>query len=71
METKCEICENSFTSQNHYNLHVKSHYPEPKIQCGYCGKQFKADQLLTRHLDGVHKNVKLKCDREYSSNGAL
>ena len=60
MELKCEICKNSFTSQSHYNWHIKSHFPEPKIQCGYCGRQFKTDQLLARHLGGVHKNVKYK-----------
>ncbi|PWW76523.1 hypothetical protein C7212DRAFT_279570, partial [Tuber magnatum] len=45
----CEICQDTFTRQEHLERHTMSHLNKRPFKCHTCMKAFSRRDLLTRH----------------------
>ena len=64
----CPFCQESFDSNN-FRRHIEIEHlgasteeRDTSTVCDHCGKKFRANSLLVRHVKGVHEKVKLQCD---------
>ncbi|KAL6820065.1 fungal-specific transcription factor domain-containing protein [Trichoderma camerunense] len=48
-DKKCDICDATFSRQEHLVRHVKSHTREKPFKCLICGKGFARQDVLNRH----------------------
>ncbi|KAK4079012.1 transcriptional regulator family: Fungal Specific TF and C2H2 zinc finger [Trichoderma harzianum] len=48
-DKKCDICDASFSRQEHLVRHIKSHTREKPFKCLICGKGFARQDVLNRH----------------------
>ncbi|KAK4062783.1 transcriptional regulator family: C2H2 zinc finger and Fungal Specific TF [Trichoderma aggressivum f. europaeum] len=48
-DKKCDICEATFSRQEHLVRHIKSHTREKPFRCLICGKGFARQDVLSRH----------------------
>ena len=55
---KCPICEKRFAKESYFNLHMKIHSGESKIECEKCGKSFADAYYLKAHMNVVHSDIK-------------
>ncbi|KAJ5821907.1 uncharacterized protein N7525_011191 [Penicillium rubens] len=46
---QCDVCQATFTRQEHLNRHIRSHTTEKPFQCLQCGKSFTRLDVLHRH----------------------
>ena len=73
---KCTICDNVYNSRN-IRTHIKKEHPEIELLecCENCGKPFKTEWLLKRHIENVHRNLRnyecSYCDFKAKSRGQL
>ena len=57
---KCCICEKRFSKESYYNVHMKIHTGETKIECEECGKCFADKYYLKVHINVVHSDENIK-----------
>ena len=52
----CEFCEETFSRKDTLKEHIKVYHENPDIcyTCQQCGKKFKKNSNLKRHMAGVH-----------------
>ena len=55
---KCDICGKRFAKESYFNLHMKIHSGETKIECEECGKSFTEYCSLKAHVNTVHSDVR-------------
>ena len=55
---RCGICKKGFNKESYFNLHMKIHTGEVKIECKECGKSFADAYYLKTHIKNVHSNVR-------------
>ncbi|KAH0531204.1 hypothetical protein TsFJ059_000067 [Trichoderma semiorbis] len=48
-DKKCDICDATFSRQEHLVRHIKSHTREKPFKCLICGKGFARQDVLNRH----------------------
>ncbi|XP_033231784.1 zinc finger protein 676-like [Belonocnema kinseyi] len=81
-EYKCEKCARCYAHANNLNKHKKFDCGVmPQFRCKLCGRQFKRESFLKRHIVTIHQKTKLKtaerkyncekCNRSYSTIGNL
>ncbi|KAL2849033.1 hypothetical protein BJX68DRAFT_238131 [Aspergillus pseudodeflectus] len=46
---QCDVCQATFTRQEHLNRHARSHTTEKPFRCSTCGKRFARLDVLHRH----------------------
>ncbi|KAL3485820.1 hypothetical protein BJX62DRAFT_229210 [Aspergillus germanicus] len=46
---QCDVCQATFTRQEHLNRHARSHTTEKPFHCSTCGKRFARLDVLHRH----------------------
>ena len=52
---KCEICENTFSTNQKKNIHIKNAHGEAKfVTYNVCNKIFRRKNQLTLHLKNHH-----------------
>ena len=61
---KCDHCEESFTSSENLDMHIKAvHEGIYKFKCGMCEKSFIFKGNLKKHIEIVHEGKKnFRCD---------
>lgn len=57
---KCCICEKRFSKESYFNVHMKIHTGEAKIECEECGKCFADKYYLKVHINVVHSDENIK-----------
>ena len=57
-EFKCSICNSSFTSKHSLKAHEDSSHKNIRFDCLDCGKEYKLNSQLSRHIKTVHKGMK-------------
>ena len=55
---RCGICKKGFNKESYFNLHMKIHTGEVKIECEECGKSFTDTYYLKSHIKTVHSNAR-------------
>ena len=58
-EFKCDKCETIFAEEWKFKAHQKVHME--KYSCEVCEKTFKCEDILSKHQQIVHENLKLYC----------
>ena len=62
-DSKCQLCERSFQTEQGLNLHKKRIH-EGDYKCKECEKKFRTDQEIKIHMKRVHEGEsKFRCER--------
>jgi hypothetical protein len=61
----CELCDTLFPSRELLRKHKSSRHHKPKMiqpgqvwECSACGKKYKSNSAINKHIRSNHKNVK-------------
>ncbi|XP_071806934.1 uncharacterized protein [Asterias amurensis] len=54
MRYKCDQCDWAGKRKNELKMHYRKHFTAKLYQCGHCGKSYKHNHGLTRHLKEKH-----------------
>ena len=60
---KCDICGKRFAKQEYFNVHMRIHSGETKIECEICNKNFTDTSYLKKHIETIHSD-----ERPYTCN---
>ena len=55
---QCEICKKRFAKEDYFNLHMKIHSGEAKIECPICQKTFTDAYYLKYHMRTIHSDAR-------------
>ena len=55
---QCEICNKRFAKEDYFNLHMKIHTGEAKIECPICQKTFTDAYYLKYHMRTIHSDAR-------------
>ena len=71
---QCDQCEKTFRDLYSLNIHIQSH-SEVHHLCSLCVNMFELKWLLNRHIQSVHKGVKIfkciRCDKSFRDKYGL
>ncbi|XP_039282182.1 zinc finger protein 808 isoform X5 [Nilaparvata lugens] len=71
---KCSYCDKNIMTKRGFVRHVRIHTGDRPFTCHVCGKQYRSNTDLCRHLRCVHDGIKnYSCDfcgRSFASKGA-
>ena len=74
----CDQCERKFANPSDLEYHFEAKHrinPEPKLDCGECGKTYKNGKTLRLHMMYMHSEVKKhecdKCDTKFTRKDSL
>lgn len=60
---KCEVCKKVMLSKRGFLRHIRIHMGSRPCTCTFCGKTYRIDQDLARHIKDVHQRLKrYSCD---------
>ncbi|XP_023955300.2 zinc finger protein 564 [Bicyclus anynana] len=70
---ECKECSKRFSFKSALKRHQKQHERTCSVVCSNCGRSFKDDILLKRHIKYAHKGTHVcsKCSSTFSSEMAL
>lgn len=54
-DRKCQFCEKAFWTKRELDIHQSTHTGERPYMCEVCGKLFKNDAGIRKHISKVHK----------------
>merc|ERR1740128_1246630 len=53
---QCDICKKRFAKEDYFNLHMKIHRGEVKVECQICQKTFTDPSYLKNHMRTIHSD---------------
>lgn len=70
---ECKVCTKKFSFLSALRRHQKQHERTGSVQCDECGRNFRDNTLLKRHITYSHKGTYIcsKCDAKFNSDLAL
>ncbi|XP_023721887.1 zinc finger protein 260 isoform X6 [Cryptotermes secundus] len=71
---RCDQCNKHIVTRYSYIRHLRIHTGEKPYTCHVCGKQFRVQALLSRHVREVHDRIKNHpcdiCGRRFANSNA-
>ena len=55
---QCQICKKRFAREDYFNVHMKIHSGEAKIECQICKKTFTDAYYLKYHMRTIHSDAR-------------
>ncbi|XP_003491382.1 zinc finger protein 2 homolog isoform X2 [Bombus impatiens] len=71
---KCETCKKVIFTKRGFLRHIRVHFDKRPCKCDICGKSYRIEQDLARHIRDVHEGLKKYacdiCGRAFANKGA-
>ncbi|XP_068981736.1 zinc finger protein 883-like isoform X2 [Bombus flavifrons] len=71
---KCETCKKVIFTKRGFLRHIRVHFDKRPCKCDLCGKSYRIEQDLARHIRDVHEGLKKYacdiCGRAFANKGA-
>ncbi|XP_024938889.1 zinc finger protein 157 isoform X3 [Cephus cinctus] len=71
---KCNTCEKVILTKRGFLRHIRIHLDKRPCKCEHCGKCYRIEQDLARHIRDVHEGLKRYvcdiCNRPFANKGA-
>ncbi|XP_076637569.1 uncharacterized protein LOC143349863 isoform X2 [Colletes latitarsis] len=71
---KCDTCKKIIFTKRGFLRHIRVHFDKRPCKCDLCGKSYRIEQDLARHVRDVHEGLKKYacdiCGRAFANKGA-
>ncbi|XP_053984151.1 zinc finger protein 883-like isoform X2 [Hylaeus volcanicus] len=71
---KCDTCKKVIFTKRGFLRHIRVHFDKRPCKCDLCGKSYRIEQDLARHIRDVHEGLKKYacdiCGRAFANKGA-